>query len=128
MGIKWWVLYFELPNTRLIQFKAVADSQAMMDMQKKLELLQSENKFKSQGNAEKWTLHCSLHLPQTPSSQVQTELLIFTFDENPQKSYHVINANVLEADKLMISVMDKLRLYRLRQTIDVHVSSFVSLM
>lgn len=88
----------------------------MNELQDKIQnLLQPEKN-------QKWNVTCALHLSKQPPQSTETkELFIFNFDDAPEKCYLMIKDSILEADRDMAVIIDKIRLYQLRQTITVTV-------
>jgi len=82
-------------------------------MQKRIESLQAQKQ-------EKWNMNCSLHLFQPkPDSKDIRELYIATFGDSPNTCYLLLKDQILQADRDMIAIVEKIKIYKQRQTIVV---------
>jgi hypothetical protein len=90
---------------------------AMIDMQKRLELLHPEKQ-------ESWNINCMFYVSKKPNPppNESKELLVFTYDKTkPKKCYMMAKNVVLEADKEMLYIITQIKLYQIRQNIQVTV-------
>lgn len=98
---------------RVFVYKTTADSQAMRDMQTRIEQSLLPH------STDKWTLTSSLYISK--QSTDARELFSITFDDVPKKCFLMLKNVILEAETGMLGILDKIKSYQLRQTINVTV-------
>eukprot|EP01114_Cavostelium_apophysatum_P023362 TRINITY_DN8772_c0_g1_i1.p1 TRINITY_DN8772_c0_g1~~TRINITY_DN8772_c0_g1_i1.p1 ORF type:complete len:204 (+),score=12.87 TRINITY_DN8772_c0_g1_i1:22-633(+) len=99
----------------IFPFRLAADTQAISDLQRRLETLYPDKK------AEKWTVNCALYLTAKPSPAPQDakDMFIVHFDDKPKKCYLVVKNNILEADRDIAAMLEKMKLFKLRQAVAI---------
>ncbi len=85
---------------------------AVAEMQKRIELLHPEKQ-------EKWTIGCACLISKKSNQNESKELFILTFDEKPKKCYLMLRTVIVEADKDLAAIIDKMKLFQLRQSITI---------
>ncbi|EFA83681.1 putative mediator complex subunit 20 [Heterostelium album PN500] len=73
-----------------------------------------------------WSISCSLYLERLPdgSPNAPREFHLLTFDEKIKKSYMVSQYTVVEADREVVSILEKTNSYKKRQTHEISGSKY----
>lgn len=72
---------------------------------------------------EKWNLNCQLFLSKRTQTATEIkELYIVNFEDKPKKCYMMSKNIILEADKEMMSIVDRMKMYIQRQTVLITVT------
>ena len=81
--------------------------------------LQKRIEFLAPSNQEKWNVTCSLYLGKKTQSSDTKELFLLSFGDKPKKIYLLLKSLILESDKDMIPIIDRLKMYQIRQTVSI---------
>jgi len=104
----------------VFQFKvSTTETQPITEMQKRIELFQPQKQ-------EKWTVSTSLYLStkQVPLPNEAKELFATSFDEQPS-CYLMVKNQILAADKDMLTIVEKIKSFKLRQTVTITGSQYM---
>jgi len=112
----------KMMNESVFSYKNIADVRAIADLQKRVEVLHPVPKGR-------WGLGCRVFLSKPSAANPQNqELFLVNFEENPSQCYLLMRVGdkttVLEAESEMQSLVDKVKLYAHRQTIEVQGESY----